>query len=156
MVGKKITYTDLLTNSEVTDTFYFNLTQAELAELNLGIDGGFDKLSNRFRSKPDAEAMVDIFKRLIWKAVCEKNADGKRVVKSKDISDSFIASDAYSQLFVEMLYSENSDNIINFLSKMIVRKPSDEKIDVAKIAAQAEADAKETASKIVDSVEVIE
>lgn len=154
MVAKKITYTDF-TGKEITEVFYFNLTQVELAEMNLNIDGGFDQLSDRFKQKPDAAQMVDIFKALMHKAVLEKTPDGKRYVKSKEISDSFVASDAYSQLFIEMILSENSDNVLNFLSKVITRKSGDAGINVAEIKAQAEADMKDVAKSLEDGIEVL-
>lgn len=156
MVGKKITYTDF-TGNEITEVFYFNLTQAELAEMNLSIDGGFDQLSNRFKQKPDASQMVDIFKALIHKAVCEKTADGKRYVKSEDIANAFIMSDAYSQLFIEMIMSDNSDNVIDFLSKVITRKPGEgNAINTAEVKAQAEAEARDATKLLESQVEVIE
>lgn len=106
MLKKTITYTDY-NGVERTEDFYFNLSKAELAEMELSTEGGFAEMIQRIVNAKDAAAIVDIFKKMILKAYGIKSDDGKRFMKSKEISEAFSQTEAYSQLFIEL--STNAD-----------------------------------------------
>lgn len=106
MLKKTITYTDY-NGVERTEDFYFNLSKAEIAEMELSTEGGFAEMIQRIVNAKDAAAIVDIFKKMILKAYGIKSDDGKRFMKSKDISEAFSQTEAYSQLFIEL--STNAD-----------------------------------------------
>lgn len=101
MYCKTITYTDY-DNSERTEDFYFNLTQAELVELELTTDGGMEKTINTLIREKDTAKIVKIFKELILKAYGEKSDNGKYFNKSAEISERFAHTEAYSVLFMEL------------------------------------------------------
>lgn len=101
MLKKTITYTDY-NNVERTEDFYFNLTKAELMEMEMGAVGGLSGMIEKIVSAKDAPAIIKVFKELVLKAYGEKSADGKRFIKSKEISDAFAQTEAYSQLFIEL------------------------------------------------------
>ena len=101
MLKKTITYTDY-NNVERTEDFYFNLTKAELMEMEMGAVGGLSGMIEKIVSAKDAPAIIKVFKELVLKAYGEKSADGKRFIKSKEISDAFSQTEAYSQLFMEL------------------------------------------------------
>ena len=101
MLKKTITYTDY-NNVERTEDFYFNLTKAELMEMEMGAVGGLSGMIEKIVSAKDAPAIIKVFKELVLKAYGEKSADGRRFVKSKEISDAFAQTEAYSQLFMEL------------------------------------------------------
>ena len=101
MLKKTITYTDY-NDVERTEDFYFNLTKAELMEMEMGAVGGLSGMIEKIVSAKDAPAIIKVFKELVLKAYGEKSADGKRFVKSKEISDAFAQTEAYSQLFMEL------------------------------------------------------
>ena len=101
MLKKTITYTDY-NDVERTEDFYFNLTKAELMEMEMGAVGGLSGMIEKIVSAKDAPAIIKIFKELVLKAYGEKSADGKRFIKSKEISDAFSQTEAYSQLFMEL------------------------------------------------------
>ena len=101
MLKKTITYTDY-NNVERTEDFYFNLTKAELMEMEMGAVGGLSGMIEKIVSAKDAPAIIKIFKELVLKAYGEKSADGRRFIKSKEISDAFAQTEAYSQLFMEL------------------------------------------------------
>lgn len=101
MLKKTITYTDY-NEVERTEDFYFNLTKAELMEMEMGAVGGLSGMIEKIVSAKDAPAIIKVFKELILKAYGEKSADGKRFIKSKEISDAFAQTEAYSQLFMEL------------------------------------------------------
>ena len=101
MLKKTITYTDY-NDVERTEDFYFNLTKAELMEMEMGAVGCLSGMIEKIVSAKDAPAIIKVFKELVLKAYGEKSADGKRFIKSKEISDAFSQTEAYSQLFMEL------------------------------------------------------
>ena len=101
MLKKTITYVDY-NGTERKEDFYFNLSKAEIMEMEMGTTGGMVEMINRIVAAQDAPAIIDVFKKMILKAYGEKSADGKRFIKSKEISEAFSQTEAYSQLFMEL------------------------------------------------------
>lgn len=101
MLKKTITYVDYNGNQR-TEDFYFNLSKAEIMEMELGTTGGFVEMINRIVEAQDAPSLIKIFKDLILKAYGEKSLDGKRFVKSEEIREAFSQTEAYSNLFMEL------------------------------------------------------
>ena len=102
MLKKTISYEDFDGNP-VTETFYFNLTKAELVELEVG--AGQNGLANKLQAivdSNDGQEIIDNFKRIILLAYGKKSADGKRFMKSPEITAEFVATNAYSELFMEL------------------------------------------------------
>lgn len=102
MLKKTITYTDF-NGVNRTEDFYFNMSKAELMEMELGTTGGFAEMIERIVAAKDAPTIMKIFKDFILKAYGEKSLDGKRFVKSEEISNAFAQTEAYSQLFMELV-----------------------------------------------------
>ena len=67
MLKKPITYTDY-NGMERTEYFYFNLTKAELAEMELSVDGGYAEMAQRIADTKNGPELIKIFKELILKA----------------------------------------------------------------------------------------
>lgn len=101
MLKKTITYVDY-NGTERKEDFYFNLSKAEIMEMEMGTTGGMVEMINRIVAAQDAPAIIDVFKKMILQAYGEKSADGKRFIKSKEISEAFSQTEAYSQLFMEL------------------------------------------------------
>lgn len=102
MLKKTITYTDYDGNQR-TEDLYFNLSRAEVIEMDLSTTGGMQKLLERIVAEQDSRKITEIFKELILKAYGEKSPDGKRFIKSRELSEAFSQTEAYSELFVELL-----------------------------------------------------
>lgn len=126
MIKKTITYTDY-NGVERTEDFYFNLTKAEIMEMELSTTGGLADMITRIVKAQDAPAIIKIFKELILKAYGEKSQDGKRFKKSEEISNAFSQTEAYSILFMELAI--NADAASAFVNGIV---PT----DMAKEAAQ--------------------
>lgn len=107
MLKKTITYTDY-NGLERTEDFYFNLSKAEVMEMEMSTIGGIAETIQKIVQANEAPAIIKIFKDLILKAYGEKSPDGKRFVKSDDISAAFSQTEAYSQLFMELATDYNS------------------------------------------------
>ena len=101
MLKKTITYTDY---NDVTRTedFYFNLSKAELMEMEMSTSGGLAEIIKKIVAAQDTPSIIKIFKELILKAYGEKSSDGKRIVKSEEISNAFAQTEAFSDLFMEL------------------------------------------------------
>ena len=119
MLKKTITYTDYNGVSR-TEDFYFNLTKAEIMEMELGTAGGLAGMIQRLIDSQDAPSIIKIFKDLVLKAYGEKSPDGKRFMKSEEISKAFSQTEAYSILFMEL--ATDADAASKFVNGII---PSD-------------------------------
>lgn len=105
MLKKTITYTDY-NGVERREDFWFNLSKAELMEMELGVTGGLAEYMRRIVSAQDQPSLIKIFKDIILKSYGEKSADGKRFVKIDEhgipLSLGFSQTEAYSILFMEL------------------------------------------------------
>lgn len=101
MLKKTIEYVDYNGNERKED-FYFNLTQAEAMELELSTSGGLTESVRRIVAAQDGPAIFKIFKELILTAYGEKSPDGKRFIKSPELSQAFVQTEAYSKFFMEL------------------------------------------------------
>lgn len=105
MLVKKINYTDYDGN-ERSENFYFNLSKAELMEMEIGTTGGMSKMLQKIVDTKDNKKIVETFKEIILKSYGEKSADGKRFIKSDELRDNFSQTEAYNVLFVELATDE--------------------------------------------------
>ena len=128
MITKTIKYTDY-NGVERNENFMFNLSKAELMELEMGTTGGLAEMIQKIVETQDAPSIIKIFKELVLKAYGEKSADGKRFVKVSDtgvpLSIGFSQTEAYSQLFMEL--ATDADKAAEFVKGIV---PSD--IDISK------------------------
>ena len=101
MLKKTVTYV-YYNGVERTEDFYFNLSKAEVAEMELSVEGGFSKMLEEIVASKDNVRIVSLFKQMVLKAYGEKSADGRRFVKSEEISQAFAQTEAYSEIFMEL------------------------------------------------------
>lgn len=101
MLKKTVTYTDFDGNTR-TEDFYFNLTKAELMELELSKEGGMQKQIEKIIASQSVPQIVEIFKTLVLKAYGEKSDDGRRFMKNPEITQAFKETQAYSDIFMEL------------------------------------------------------
>ena len=120
MLKKNITYTDYNGN-ERSEDFYFNLTKAEIMEMEMSTTGGLAEMITRIVAAQDQPAIIKIFKDLVLKAYGEKSADGKRFVKiapdGHRLADDFSQTEAYSILFMEL--ATDADAAANFVNNIV-------------------------------------
>lgn len=104
MLKKTITYTDY-DGVERTEDFYFNLSKAEIMEMDFSATGGMEKMIKKIVNTKDTKAMIEIFKDIILKSYGEKSSDGRKFIKVLDgrkLSEDFAQTEAYSELFMEL------------------------------------------------------
>lgn len=102
MLKKTITYTDY-DGLERTEEFRFNLTKAELVDMELTTAGTFSETMKRIIAEKDIIRIAKLFKELLLKSYGVKSDDGKRFIKSQELSEAFSQTEAYSDLYIELL-----------------------------------------------------
>ena len=123
MIKKTIKYEDYNGN-EREEEFYFNLSNAELTKMELGVEGGLSERLKKVLATKDTPQILKVFEEIINKAYGVKSDDGKRFIKSKELLEEFTQTEAYSQLFVELATNENSAQ--EFILGILPKKLSDE------------------------------
>jgi hypothetical protein len=120
MITKTIKYTDY-NGTEREEKFLFNLSKAELMEMEMGTAGGLTETIQKIVETQDTPSIIKVFKDLILKAYGEKSPDGKRFIKIDDngrpLSIGFSQTEAYSVLFMEL--STDSKAAIEFIKGII-------------------------------------
>ena len=101
MKKETIKYKDFNGNEREED-FYFNLTKAELMKMELGVKGGFAEMVKRIIAAQDQPALIEIFEDLIKKSYGVKTPDGRGFKKTKEDLEEFMATEAYSNLFMKL------------------------------------------------------
>ena len=102
MLKRTITFEDLDGN-ELTEDFWFGLSKAELAELELSKHGGLNEYLRTIVEAQDGDAVMRTFREIIAKSVGRRSEDNRRFIKNEDIVNDFMQTDAYSVLFVELV-----------------------------------------------------
>ena len=121
MLKKTITYVDYDGKERIED-FYFNLTKAEITEMELSEEGGLIKTIERVVAEEDGAKIIEIFKDLILKSYGEKSLDGKRFIKSDKLKEEFSQTEAYSELFMEL--ATNEEKASEFVNGIIPKVPN--------------------------------
>lgn len=116
MLRKTIKYTDYNGN-EREETFLFNLDESELMEMELMTTGGLSATIERITQEQDTAKIITMFKDIVLKAYGKISDDGRRFMKSKEISEEFAQTKAYNQLFMEL--ATDADAATKFINGVI-------------------------------------
>jgi hypothetical protein len=123
MLKKTITYTDFNGVSR-TEDFYFNLMKSEIMEMEMSTSGGLEQHIRKIIAEQDSVKIIELFKELILKAYGEKSLDGKYFRKTPEIAQNFAATEAYSQLFMEL--STDADKASAFVNGIVPKEIAEE------------------------------
>lgn len=128
MLKKTITYTDY-NGVERTEDFYFNLTPAEILDLEMTSEGGYTDMIQRIVNAKDSRAIIETFKTFLLKSYGKKSDDGRRFIKSPEISKEFEESPAFSDFYMTLAFdTEAASDFVNGLF------PKDLRDKVAKLS----------------------
>ena len=120
MIKKTVTYTDY-NGVERTENFYFNLSKAEVMEMEMSTEGGMAESIQKVVDAKDAPAIIRVFKDLVLKAYGVKSDDGRRFMKMKPdgtrYADDFKETEAYSQIFMEL--ATDADEAAKFVNGIV-------------------------------------
>ena len=116
MLKKTFTYTDY-NGVERTETHYFNLSKAELVDMEATTPGSLSEKLKRIVDGADGPEIMKFFKELIFKSYGIKSDDGRRFIKSKELSEGFAQTEAYSQIFMEL--ATDADAAAKFVNGIV-------------------------------------
>lgn len=116
------TYTDYDDNQR-TEDFYFNYSEAELADLQFSVSGGLAGMINKIIKTNDMPKLVELFRELIQKAYGEKSNDGRRFMKSPELTKEFTETVAYSQIYMRL--ATDSKAAQEFINKVVPKSMKD-------------------------------
>ncbi len=119
MLKRTITYEDYDGNTH-TEDFYFNLSKAELIEIEASTPGGVAAKLEKISKDNNGAEIIKTFKDIILKSYGVKSEDGKRFIKSEEISKAFEETEAYSELFYELAL--DADKAAAFVNGIMPRK----------------------------------
>lgn len=130
MYKKTITCTNF-NGVETTEDYYFNLTESEILEMQLGTAGGLDQQLSRIVAGLELPELVKFFKDFVLKSYGVKSPDGKRFIKNDEIREAFSQTNAYNKLFMELAFDDKA--AANFINGVIPKDVSDKmsKINVS-------------------------
>lgn len=119
MYKKTITFTDY-NGIDREEDFYFNLNESEVTKLELRVPGGLTAMMQRIVKKQDAQQIIDTFEDLIRQSYGEKSPDGREFVKSPELTQKFMQTEAYNKLFMELC--TDSKAAAEFFNSIIPQK----------------------------------
>ena len=123
MLKETMTYTDF-NGIERTEDFYFNLTEAEVMEMELSTTGGMAEMIQKIVAANDTPSILKIFKDLVLKAYGVKSPDGKQHIKNDKVREEFAQSQAYSDLFMRL--ATDADAAAKFVNGIMPKKLVDQ------------------------------
>lgn len=101
MISITKTYSDY-NNKERTETFNFHLNKAELTEMELTVNGGLSAMIDTAVKANNNATLIKVFKELVLRSYGVKSDDGRRFIKSEELSKEFSQTEAYSIIFMEL------------------------------------------------------
>lgn len=132
MLKKTIVYHDYDGN-ERSENFYFNLSKAEVMEMEFSFVGGMTNVIEQMVNTQDTARIMELFKKIIMAAYGEKSADGKRFMKigpdGRRLAEGFVETEAYSELFMELV--SDPKKFADFIAAVIPALPAEAKAALA-------------------------
>ena len=110
------TYTDY-DGVERTEDFLFNLSEAEIVEMEYGVTGGMQRMLEQIVAAKDTKRIMDVFKDLIKRVYGVKSPYGRRFEKDEKLSKEFTETPVYSDMF--MKFARDADAAAEFVNKII-------------------------------------
>lgn len=102
MLKKTITYKDW-NDLERSEDHYFNLNKPDVVKMQASVKGGYDVQLKAIAAGMNGAGIMQFFEDLIKTSYGEKSDDGRRFMKSEEISRAFMETRAYEALFEELI-----------------------------------------------------
>lgn len=125
MIKWPITYTTY-NDETITEDFYFNLNKAELIQMQFEVNGAYSNFITRITNEHDIKTLGEEFRKILLKSYGKKSDDGKRFVKSPEMAQEFEQSEAFSELYVELL--TDSDKMVAFIKGVLPKDLQDAEV----------------------------
>lgn len=130
MLAKTVTYEDY-DGKKRTETFYFNLNKTELMKwLTTSGDYTLDKVLERLIETNNVKEQIEIMESMLKLSYGKKSLDGRIFEKSEEIWKEFRYSEAYSEVFFEIMSSGKS--AADFVNGVIPKALQEEIVKIIK------------------------
>ena len=131
MYVKEIEYTDF-NGVARKEKFYFNLTKAEILDMELGKTGGLTEYIQKILEAQDTPAIMSLFKSLLLKSYGVKSDDG-RFVKNDQIRAEFEQTQAFSDLYMLLALDDGeASKFVNAIVPADMKVSDEQKVQFAK------------------------
>jgi hypothetical protein len=141
VLAKTINYTNF-NGEEVSEIYYFHLSQAELVEMELSHEGGLKASLERLIASENGAEIIKEFKAIILGAYGKRTPDGRRFIKTQELRDEFLSSEAYSVLFMELV--TDVDSAVQFIAGIVPAGLADDAAKVTRADLAVVPDSSET------------
>ena len=131
MHKETITYNDL-NGVQRTEVFYFDLSKPEIVKMQASAKGGYDVQLRSIAADLNGAKIMEFFENFITKSYGEKSEDGRRFMKSEEISRSFMETPAYEVLFEKLV--TNDKYAADFVNAVMRSKGNASALAVAPVA----------------------
>ena len=123
MYKKTITYTDF-NGTERTEDFYFHMTQAEILKMEYSQEGGMTNVIQKIIETEETTKLLPLFETVVRMSYGKRSVDGRHFEKKQEYTDQFLASEAYSNMFIEFMM--NADEAAKFINNVCKKIDVDE------------------------------
>ena len=123
MYMKTITYTDF-NGTERTEDFYFHMTQAEILKMEYSQEGGMTNVIQKIIETEETTKLLPLFETVVRMSYGKRSVDGRHFEKKPEYTDQFLASEAYSNMFIEFMM--NADEAAKFINNVCKKIDVDE------------------------------
>lgn len=124
MITRTITYTDYDGNQR-KEKYYFNLTEFEATEIAMAMPDGVVEVMKDGEEDTNATAVhlveklggkgvIEFIKDIVLRSYGVKSTDGRRFIKSKELSEEFSQTPAFSSFMLTLMRDDvEASNFIN-------------------------------------------
>lgn len=108
MIKKTISYVDF-NGTQRNDDYYFHLSVPEATRFAARFgEQGWEAGIKKIIDSGDLREVLDLFEDIILTAYGQKSPDGRTFIKNKEMRENFSNSEAYAQLFEELIMSPDA------------------------------------------------
>lgn len=117
MLKKTITYTDF-NGTDRTEEVYFNISKAEL--IDMSADDTFVRTITKIVAANDKTKIYNLFKDVLFMAYGEISDDGRRFIKSDELSLAFSQTVMYDKIMDEL--TSDADAAGKFINELLPKE----------------------------------
>ena len=108
MIKKTISYVDF-NGTQRNDDYYFHLSVPEATRFAARFgEQGWEAGIKKIVDSGDLREVLDLFEDIILTSYGQKSPDGRTFIKNKEMRENFSNSEAYAQLFEELVMSPDA------------------------------------------------
>ena len=121
MISRTVTYNNQLDGKEVKEELWFHLRKDEVVRIIGRAKKDWDEYIKEMMAREDVDEIFDFLESILKLAYGERSEDGRTFRKDKKAQEDFVNSEAYSELFVEMVADviEDGDNTKKFFNALV-------------------------------------